>query len=286
MTLKHENVTTTLPTPKSRARFKATIRAFYRDNKRSFPWRETTNPYHILVSEIMLQQTQTERVVSFYNRFIRELPTFDALARCSTDHLITLWKGLGYNRRALALRATAQQVVDSYNGILPQSLEALTSLPGIGDYTAHAVTAFAYNKRALLIETNIRTVLIHHFFKECSEVSDQTLKIVLTQLLPRTNYREWYYALMDYGVHLKAQGIKAHRQSAHYTKQKPFRGSRRELRGKILGMLLNEQTKTMRIDKIVLATGKSTTEVTAVVESLVQEGFMTKKRGGAYMMRA
>jgi A/G-specific adenine glycosylase len=264
-----------LPSLKKLTLFKKKVLSFYKKNHRAFPWRETTNPYFILVSEVMLQQTQTIRVIDFYDRFTTKFPTPASLASASTPTLLKLWKGLGYNRRALALRNAAQEIVTRYNGELPADPEKLLDLPGIGRYTAQAIMAFAFNRPAILVETNIRTVLIHEFFSESKNVTDQDLEVVLQKLQPRKNSREWYYALMDYGVWLKSQGVKTHRQSKHYKKQSPFKGSRRELRGLVLEVLIKDKATT--VSQIAKVAKRSKKETETVLVMLVRDGLLIKQ---------
>jgi A/G-specific adenine glycosylase len=185
-------------TPPSVEEFRRSIRDFYRSHYRDLPWRHTTEPYRILVSEIMLQQTQVERVKERYEDFITQFPDFGALASTTTAEVLKAWQGLGYNRRALALRQTAIRVVEDFNGILPNNEKNLRSLPGIGPYTAAAVLAFAFNQPIPLIETNIRRVFIHCFFQDSSQVSDREILQLVGDTLDRENPREWYNALMVY----------------------------------------------------------------------------------------
>lgn len=266
--------TAKLPSLKKLALFKKKVLSFYKKNHRPFPWRETANPYFILVSEVMLQQTQTFRVIDFYDRFTTKFPTPASLAKASTPTLLKLWKGLGYNRRALALRSAAQEIVTRHNGELPADPEKLLELPGIGRYTAQAIMAFAFNRPAILVETNIRTVLIHEFFSESKNVTDQDLEDVLRKLQPRKNFREWYYALMDFGVWLKSQGVKTHRQSKHYKKQSPFKGSRRELRGLVLEVLIKD--KTTSVSQMVKISQRTKEETEMVLATLVREGTLVQ----------
>ncbi len=146
--------------------FRKKINNHYDQNGRDLPWRRTRNPYRILVSEIMLQQTQVERVIEKYAVFIKTFPDFPSLAEAPLHTLLTVWQGLGYNRRALALRACAQKVVAEHQGKLPKEPEKLLALPGIGKYTAGAVAAFAFNEPIVFMDTNIRRVYIHEFFHD------------------------------------------------------------------------------------------------------------------------
>lgn len=226
--------------------FKKALADFYRQGKRNLPWRRTKNPYYILVSEIMLQQTQTDRVIPKYKEFLRRFPTVNALAKASTADVLKAWQGLGYNRRALALKRAAEKIISDFQGVVPRTLEQLVQLPGVGPYTAAAVCAFAYNQPHNLLETNVRTVLLHHFFPRAVRVADAKLLPLVRATLDRQNPREWYWALMDYGTHLKKTAGNATRRSAAYSKQSPFRNSNRHLRGHILRLLAEKSPQTKR----------------------------------------
>ncbi|HUQ29994.1 MAG TPA: A/G-specific adenine glycosylase [Candidatus Paceibacterota bacterium] len=215
--------------------FRKTVWAHYKKNGRhDLPWRKTRDPYRILVSEVMLQQTQVERVIPYYKNFLEKFPTPKALATASLAEVLKAWQGLGYNRRAKMLWQAAKEVTKKYRGIFPKTAGELEELPGIGPYTARAVATFAHNDNSIFIETNIRTVITHHFFSRRRRVADTELVEVLTRLLPKGKAREWYAALMDYGSYLKRSGVKLNAKSKHYTKQKQFKGSDREARGAIL----------------------------------------------------
>lgn len=218
--------------------FKKTIKTFYEKNRRDFPWRDTHDPYAILVSELMLQQTQTERVIPKYLAFIQKYPNFESLSKASITEVLSLWSGLGYNRRALYLHKTSKIVVSDFGGKLPDDEKLLIQFPGIGKYTAGAILSFAFNKKAVFIETNIRRVFIHFFFSDSDKITDKQILQYVERTLPEENYRDWYYALMDYGASLAKNGENANTKSKHYVKQSPFEGSRRQLRGKILRVVL------------------------------------------------
>ncbi|MCL4527968.1 MAG: A/G-specific adenine glycosylase, partial [Chloroflexi bacterium] len=222
-------------------RFRRIIWAYYRRHGRAMPWRHTRDPYRIVVSEIMLQQTQVARVLKFYPVFIKKFPNFRALARARTPAVLAAWQGMGYNRRALALQKLSRIVLEKFNGRLPHGREELESLPGIGVATSGSIRAFAWDEPEVFIETNIRRVFIHFFFPRRMKVTDQELMRYIRRALPRTNVREWYWALMDYGAMLgsgagiaqAAFGGRANpnRRSARYRVQPRFAGSDRELRG-------------------------------------------------------
>ncbi len=224
--------------------FRKIIYDFYRNHKRDFPFRESITPYKVLVSEIMLQQTQTRRVSEKFLNFIDKFPDFESLSKASVEEVLREWKGLGYNRRAIALKKIAESVVNDYNGELPDSLEILKSFPQIGHNTASSIITFAFNKPTLFIETNIRRVYIYFFFYDVNNVKDKEILPILENTIDRKNAREWYYALMDYGVMLKKNHPELHKKSAHYRKQTPFNGSTRQIRGKVLKILLEKESLT------------------------------------------
>lgn len=219
--------------------FKKKVWNFYSKNKRVFPWRNTTNPYHILVSEVMLQQTQTERVLPKYKEFLDKFPTLFALNRSTNENVLRVWSGLGYNRRALYLKRMAELTICNYSGELPLDPKTLQTFSGIGINTAGAIYVFSTNKPFVFIETNIRRVFIHEFFMGQEKISDETLLIQIKQTLDLKRPREWYYALMDYGAYLRKLESNPNRKSKHYSRQTVFEGSNRQIRGAIIKILLD-----------------------------------------------
>jgi A/G-specific adenine glycosylase len=217
--------------------FRRKIYRYYRAHGRALPWRTTRNPYHILISEIMLQQTQVDRVVQKYKEFIARFPDLKTLAEAPLRNILQVWQGMGYNRRALYLKKIAEDVAEKFNGRLPGKAEVLTGLPGIGKNTAGSIAAFAFNKPVVFIETNIRSVFIHFFFSDRSDVHDREILPLVETALDAENPREWYSALMDYGVMLKKNHPNPSRKSAHHQKQSKFEGSNRQVRGMIIRML-------------------------------------------------
>ncbi len=256
--------------------FQQIVYAFYAQHKRVFPWRETEDPYKILVSEMMLQQTQTDRVVSKYTVFIDRFPTVAALADASLDEVLRLWHGLGYNRRARFLKQAAEAIMLHHQGRVPDDAMQLRSLPGVGPYSAAAVQAFAFNKPVILIETNIRTVFLHFFFRGKSGVTDRQLVPLVEQTLDSSSPRDWYYALMDYGVMLKKKVTNPSRRSAHYTKQEPFQGSNRQLRGQILKKLLDSPGKS--IDELARDLQISTDKLMQLLGKLADEKMIKQQK--------
>ncbi|MCK9357522.1 MAG: A/G-specific adenine glycosylase [Dehalococcoidia bacterium] len=225
------------------AAFRQRVYDHFEQHGRDFPWRHTTDAYRVLVSEVMLQQTQTARVAPKYEAFIERFPNVATLAAAPADAVLTAWQGLGYNRRALALQAAARAVVAEHGGAMPSAYDALLALPGVGPYTAAAVRAFAFNLPDAFIETNIRTVFIHEFLADAERVRDSELLPLVAQTIDTTNPRRWYQALMDYGAMLKESG-NASRSSAHHHPQSRFEGSRRQARGIILKSLLQSGPAT------------------------------------------
>ncbi len=286
--------------------FQQEVWNYYRTHGRhDMPWRQTQDPYRILVSEIMLQQTQVERVLKFYPKFIRAFPDFKSLARAPLKSILKIWQGMGYNRRVLALKKIAQMVITEHHGRFPHDVEALHSLPGIGQATAGAIAAFAFNLPSAFVETNIRRVYLYHFFSypqtsrfcrspqtilfgsrssdrirqnpqkllgfaPASRITDQEILRLVNQTLERGNSREWYWALMDYGAMLgKIKSDNPNRRSSAYRRQPRFEGSRRQLRGKVLRLLL----KKKNVSKAALK------EFSAVLPELLQEGFIRESKG-------
>ena len=218
--------------------FIKTVWDFYQTKGRhDLPWRKTKDPYKIVVSELMLQQTQVTRVIPKYKEFLKHFPTVAKLASAPLGDVLKAWQGLGYNRRAKFLWHAAQSVQNEYKGKWPKTFLELKNLPGIGTYTAGAVMNFAYNEPVPLIETNVRTVYIHHFFKDMENVSDKELLPIIERTLDTTNPREWNWALMDYGSYLKSTIGNVSTKSKTYKKQSNFKESNRYVRGAIIRAL-------------------------------------------------
>lgn len=211
-----------------------------RNGRHELPWRQTTDPYKILVSELMLQQTQVERVIPKYLAFLQRFPDVSSLAETSLSEVLNLWQGLGYNRRARFLHLTAQAIQNEHQGQFPHSAQELLALPGIGPYTASAVQAFAFDAPVTLIETNVRAVFIYHFFPLETNVADAEIIPLLEDAQEGTSSRVFYAALMDYGSHLKKMLPNPSRRSKHHTTQSQFAGSLRQMRGAIIRQLLLE----------------------------------------------
>lgn len=260
-------------------RFKKMVWDFYKIHGRnSLPWRKTKDPYKILVSEIMLQQTQVDRVIPKYKAFIQKFPTIKALAQSSNKEVMSLWKGLGYNNRALRLKQTAEIIEKEYKGTFPKEYSLLIDLPGVGPATAGDILAFAWNIPKPIIETNLRSVYIHYFFPKKKKVTDKEILALVEETLDTENPREWYWALMDYGSHLKKQGLKNNTQSKHYKKQSAFKGSNRELRSSILSMVMEHSPITKRSLYAKLKAPKE--NIDHNLEKMTVEGVFKKTKKG------
>jgi len=257
--------------------FQKIIYDYYDARGRDLPWRKCMNPYRVLVSEIMLQQTQVDRVIQKYREFLAAFPDFPTLAKAPNAKLLKVWSGMGYNRRALSLKALAQKVMSEYQGRLPSGPEELIALPGIGKYTAGAVSAFAFNKPVVFMDTNIRRVYIHGFFQDRENIHDDELIPLVEQTMDRMNPRKWYNALMDYGTMLKQKHVNSNRKSAHYVRQSPFENSNRQVRGKILKSIIAQSPLTTA--QIVKATGIEPERIRKNLAQLAKEGFIVKTGG-------
>jgi A/G-specific adenine glycosylase len=252
-------------------------RELYRD----MPWRDDTNPYYVLVSEIMLQQTQVDRVIPKFSEFIERFPTVADLAKAPLSDVLIVWSGLGYNRRAKYLHEAAGKIVADFKGTIPKELNQLITLPGIGPNTAGAILAYSFNQPVTFVETNIRTVYFHHFFKDQSSVSDRELKEVIARTVDHEHPREWYWALMDYGALLKKQGLGRLDQSAQYRKQAPLKGSLREVRGMILKSLTVGDVST----KALAATMPADARFDQALAALLAEGLVDQTSNRLHLRR-
>jgi len=261
---------------KKEKEFVSIVWKYYREHGRhTLPWRKTRNPYHVLLSEVMLQQTQVERVLPKYKHFLKTFPSFTVLSRASLGEVLREWQGLGYNRRAKMLHLCAKEIVYDTQENFPKTCAELRSLPGVGQYTAGALMAFVYNEAIPIIETNIRTVFIHHFFNDEEDVSDQELMPFIIAYLDHKNPREWYYALMDYGSYIKKTIGNQNNRSRHYMKQSTFQGSDRQIRGAIIRILTNgSYTRT----KLHAALSFESDRIDAQIERLIEEGMIIKRQ--------
>lgn len=218
----------------------------------------------------MLQQTQVKRVIPFYKKFIRKFPTARALARAKFPEVLAAWQGLGYNRRAKFLHEAANIIAKKG---FPQETKEIEKLPGVGQYTARAIAAFAFNRPEIFVETNIRTVFIHFCFPKRKKVSDREILPLVAQTLIRSKMqpRDFYAALMDYGVHLKQRGVQLNSKSTQYVKQSRFRGSARQLRGALVRELLKHGTT---LATLVRHIPRSKEEIARELSRLAAEGLV------------
>lgn len=268
--------------------FLRTLAGFYAESGRhDMPWRQpdadgTHDPYKILVSELMLQQTQVARVTPKYLAFIAKFPNIGSLAAASLGEVLVMWSGLGYNRRAKYLHQSTAAVVHDFGGVFPRSVVELQSLPGVGPGTAGAIMAYAYDQSVSYLETNIRTVLIHQFYHDQSDIADSQLRETLDQIVKLPIFheyftpREFYWAMMDYGSYLKRSVGNLNRASKAYTRQSAFQGSRRQVRGLVLRLLTAEP-----LNYQALVTEVADERLDSVLSDLVAEGMVTR-RGSEY----
>tara|TARA_Y100000310_G_scaffold334233_1_gene413469 strand:+ start:4626 stop:5417 length:792 start_codon:yes stop_codon:yes gene_type:complete len=241
------------------------ILSWYKVHKRDLPWRKTSDPYKILVSEIMLQQTQVDRVIPKYLAFLKAFPSINALASAKTDDVLTLWSGLGYNARAIRLQKTAQVITKDFKGKFPKDRDVLLTLPGVGPYTANAVLSFAFNLPFPCIDTNIRRILLHELqLPESTSITK--LYSIAESLIPKNKSCIWHNALMDYGSSVltaKKTGIKA------LTKQSKFLHSRRWYRGQIMKIVVKE--KKISLNKLSKLLKKEKTFLVSILDELQKE---------------
>lgn len=248
---------------------------------RDFPWRYIDDPYEVLVSEIMLQQTQVTRVEKHWQRFLDLFPTLDALAAADVSLVLEAWQGLGYNRRALALKRSAEYCSEHTQGRLPEDYQSLLALPGIGPATAGGVRAFAFQKPTLYLETNVRTVFLHELFPDQDGVSDKQLEPLVIETCSKDDPRGWYYALLDYGAYLKSILPNPSRRSKHYSKQSAFEGSKRQKRAELVRIVLanpgiSAEEAKQSLDEFEREKGRNSLDTAffaALIEELAAEGF-------------
>ncbi len=248
---------------------------------RDMPWRRDTRAYYVLVSELMLQQTQVERVIPKFNQFISVFPDEQTLAAASLGDVLRQWQGLGYNRRAKYLHEAAKKVAEEWHGIWPRTAKELQELPGVGPNTAGAMMAYVYNAHTVFIETNIRSVYFLHFFADAAQVSDAEVRAMVEYTLDREHPREFYWALMDYGAWLKANGLRNIAVSKHYKKQSSFHGSARQVRGAIVRALTAHDD--LEVEALLQLVGEDT-RLTGILASLVEEGMIEQAPKGSYRL--
>jgi len=251
--------------------FQKKVLSFYQKQKRDLPWRNTTDPYKILLSEFMLQQTQVVRVVPFYERWITKWPTIHALASASRAEVLKMWMGLGYNTRAIHLHKAAQKIVSKHKGDVLKAMKHYKEIPGVGKYTSHAVQIFATNDNLVTVDTNIRRIFIHEFHLP-ETITEKELWKLAEQCLPPGKSRDWHNALMDYGaLSLTAQktGIKPK------TQQSRFEGSDRQIRAQILRRLLKGTTTLLDLQNTI---GVEPIRLQRILRKMMDEQLLIKKQ--------
>lgn len=246
-------------------------RELYRD----MPWRRDTRPYYVLVSELMLQQTQVSRVIPKFEAFIAAFPDEAVLARAELAEVLRMWQGLGYNRRAKYLHDAAKMVANEWGGVWPQTAGELQQLPGVGPNTAGAILAYVYNVHTVFIETNVRTVYFLHFFEDKVSVPDAVLREIVRQTVDSEAPREFYWALMDYGSWLKRQGVRNNDTSKHYKKQSPLEGSVRQVRGQIIAVLADAALSELEVRQRIAADNR----FDAALKGLMRDGLVVRTGG-------
>lgn len=264
------------------SQFQKHIFSWYKTHKRDdLPWRWTkkrpVEPYRILVSEIMLQQTQVPRVLIKFDEFIKEFPTLESLAKARLERVLRAWQGLGYNRRGLYLKRAAEQVLRDYNGVLPADPSLLRTLPGVGPYTAGAIACFAHNKPVVFLDTNIRKVFIHHFFTQKKKISDTEILPIAEKVLYRKDPRTWNYALMDYGAIELPRTHTLLQKAKSYHKQSKFKGSTRYYRAQIVKYLLEHKRASIQELQKVIPLNTS-----PLLATLCRDGLIEEKSRGIY----
>ncbi len=251
--------------------------SWYSANGRDLPWRHTRDPYAVLVSEIMLQQTQVSRVVPKYHAWLQAYPRLEDLAAAPFDAVLRSWQGLGYNTRARRLRDCAAAAVETAadgDAALPRTLPELLRLPGVGPYTARALLVFAYDQDVAAVDTNVRRVLTHELGL-ARDTGATDLQALAEAVLPRGRSRDWHNALMDYGALVltaRVSGV----SSRH--SQDSFVGSRRWQRSQLLQTVLTGGPQT--VAHLAAVTGFSPAAVVELITLLERDGLLTSGPGG------
>ena len=273
--------------------FQTRVLKWYAANKRDLPWRQTDDPYHILVSEVMLQQTQVDRVIPKYQAFLAAFPTIEHLAAAKTSNVISLWSGLGYNRRAVYLQKAAQEIV-ARGGNVPDAEEALQQLSGVGVYTSRAVLCFAFHRDVPVIDTNIRRVFSRYFFEGKGSVEEIDARVARS--VPRGNGTAWNNALMDFGsilctaaapacgvcpVNSTCAACKVGNQERYLriaSPQKKFKDSRRQYRGMVLRMLKDAPEQGIVVQMLQQGMKKSKKFIDSIIDELEKDSLVVRKK--------
>jgi A/G-specific adenine glycosylase len=257
-------------------KFQQKIMRWWSENARDLPWRHSPNPYEVLVSEIMLQQTQVNRVIPKYQQFVHEFPTLEALAIADAKHLLTVWSGLGYNRRALWLREAANQIIE--RGGFPQEAHELRKLKGIGPYTSRSILIFAFNKDLAAVDTNIRRVMIASGFAT-EDMPECQLQDIADILLLRGHSSDWHNALMDYGSKVLSSSLTG---IAPVSKQTEYEGSTRQIRGAIIRILTGVESMTSQQIHEQMDLNCDTDTMISILDQLVSEELIESQACGEY----
>lgn len=265
--------------------FNTRLQTFGEQLYRPMPWRDQTDPYGIFLSEIMLQQTQVDRVIPKFKEFVGAFPNIDTLASAPFLDVLRSWSGLGYNRRALWLHDAAKQIKQTFRGEIPSNVASLCTLKGIGPNTACAICVYAFAQPHVFVETNVRAVFIHEFFQDRNDVHDDEIRELVSQALDQDNPRAWYWSVMDYGTYLKKLHPNPSRKSIHHSRQPRFEGSRRQVRGQVLKSLLHEPF--VSVEMISKMYEKDVSIVSSIFEEMERDGLLVRDQSGReYRLRS
>jgi A/G-specific adenine glycosylase len=251
--------------------FQNKILQYYKKNGRDLPWRNTTDAYNILISELMLQQTQVSRVIDYYTTWLKTWPTIQHLAQANFKDVLQAWMGLGYNTRGINLHKASKIIVQHYNADVIAAMDEYKKIPGVGKYTSQAVKIFSTNADIVTVDTNIRRIFIHEFDLS-QDISDSELWSIAQHCLPKGKSRQWHNALMDYGAMYltsKKTGI------SPKTKQSTFEGSDRQIRAQILRDLLNTP---LTIHDLTQHYDHTTDRLLKILEKMKKQGIIKKEK--------
>lgn len=267
------------PTTRQIDTFQQKIFTWWKSHKRDLPWRHTRDAYKIFVSEVMLQQTQVSRALPKYEEFLHAFPDVSALARASVADVLRVWKGMGYNRRALYMREAAKSVVAYHKGQFPTNEHDLCALSGLGRYTARAILVFAYEQDVAMVDTNIRQILVHEFFSDVPQ-KERIIEETADLVLPRGKSWDWHQALMDYGaLELKNERPKVKKKSAT-VKRIPFRQTDRFFRGRIVDSLREKKMRSSDlIDSHVRLYRTKPESLARIIGKLKEDGLIEETNG-------
>lgn len=260
--------------------FQHKIFSWWTTHKRDLPWRHTRDPYKIMVSEVMLQQTQVLRVIAKYREFIEVFPTVFDLAKASPAQVLRVWKGMGYNRRALYLQKAAKAIVEIYHGIFPENERELVKLPGLGTYTARALLVFAYGQDVPLVDTNIRQIIIHFFFNDQPQ-KESVIGDVAGQLVSKGKSWEWHQALMDYGALRLARARSGSLTKVSRKTSIPFKDSNRFYRGRIIDRLREGDIQERKLESEFKKKYRKPNDfLKAILQGLEADGLISRSKTG------